>query len=141
MSQYTDFFLKGDDKFYSLGSWGRSSTIAYFANNFCANRYGTAKRFTSTMLSDLENQARNKARITNDEIKAHQKRIAEIGNYNNSIDEKLNCIREYEELISDLEEEKEACEYACNYFGFLVELENPVYVGLECGEQPDEVID
>lgn len=141
MSQYTNFFLKGDDKFYSLGDWGRSSTVAQIANKFCPQRYDVAKHFTRTMLIDLGTTAKENVLKIDDSINFYQKKIQEISTFNNPVDEKLNAIKDYEDIIADLKEEWDSQTFAYYYFNFLTEIENPIYVGIECGEQPEEVID
>lgn len=139
MSQYTSFFLKGDDKFYSLGDWGRSSYVAQIANPHLSNRYDVAKHCSTLLLVEMEHEAREKAKRAREKIKEYQKKIELVANFNNSTNEKLNIIAEYEELIADCDEEQASYEHASSYFSFLVELEYPVYAGIECGDQPEKV--
>lgn len=141
MSQYTTFFLKGDDKFYSLGDWSRNSCVAQIANPHLPHRYDVAKYCSQLLLVEMEHEAGEKAREYREKIKEYQKKINMVSNFENSAQEKLNIIEEYEEIIADLDEEQAHYEHASNYFSFLVELENQVYAGIECSEQPEEVIE
>lgn len=141
MSQYTTFFLKGDDKFYSLGDWSRNSCVAQIANPHLPNRYDVAKRCPQILLAEMEHEAGEKAREHREKIKEYQKKIDMVSKFENSAQEKLNIIEEYEDIIADLDEEQACYDHASCYFGFLVELENQVYAGIECGEQPEEVIE
>lgn len=141
MSQYTNFFLKGDDKFYPLGDWGRSSCVAQIANPHLPHKYDVAMYCSALLLADLEHQAGQAAKDCREKIKEYQKKIELVSSFNNSAEEKLNIIAEYEDAILDLDEEQASYERASSYFSFLVELENKVYAGIECSEQPEKVVD
>lgn len=141
MSQYTNFFLKGEDKFYSLGDWSRGSSVAEIANPNLPSQYDVAVRCSATFLTRLRDEARERADDLSNKVKEFKKKVDLIASFENSVNEKLYSIAEYEGCIKNLEEEIEAYKYACNYFSFLADLENLVYAGIECGEQPEKVVD
>lgn len=141
MSQYTNFFLKGDDKFYSLGDWSRGSAVARIANPHLDNKYDVAKFCSHYLLSCMEDEARGAAAAAQESIEKYQEKVNMVSKFENSVEEKLNAILEYEDFIKEAKEDKESFEYACHYFSFLMELENEIYAGIECGEQPGEIIE
>lgn len=140
MSQYTNFFLKGEDKFYSLGDWSRNSCVAQIANPYLPCKYDVAKPCSDLLLVEMEREAGEKARYYREKIKEYQKKIELVSKFDNSVEEKLSAINEYEEIIAGLNEEQAGYERASSYFGFLISLENEVYAGIECAEQPEEVL-
>lgn len=142
MSQYTNFFLKGEDKFYSLGDFSRSSAIAQIANSFLGNRYNVAHLVTQEMIDGCRYETQNKIaelNIYKDKIKERLDFIRTCAD--NSLDEKYQYFIDYEAQISDTNDEIENFKQALNFFDFLAWIESPVYAGIECGEQPGEVLD
>lgn len=142
MSQYTNFFLRGNDHFYSLGDFGRSSAIAQIVNDSLGTKYDVAYAVTQEMLDGWRYETQNK-------IAAFEKRKAELAERiefirtcaDGSLDEKYQFFVDYISEINDIDDEIEYFKQALNYFQFLTWLEDPVYVGIECGAQPGEIRD
>lgn len=142
MSQYTNFFLRGnDDYFYSLGDFGRGSAIAQVANEYLPNKYDIARNI-SNLLEHMQSKAKEAIKDLEDRQIAQKGKIVQIERISGgSLDEKLEAIRDCEQFLKELEEEKECYKYAKNFFSFLddISYSNAVYAGIECGDQPEEV--
>lgn len=140
MSQYTNFFLRGEDKFYSLGDFSRSSPVAQIANEFL--RYEEARDITR-FLYDMENIAEKKTLEIKQRREGYQKRVDMIKNMKDgsSLSEKIEIIDEYESYMKELDDDLEAYVMAQNFFYLLtiVAEENSVWAGIECSEQPERL--
>ena len=140
MSTYTNFFLRKGDMFIPVGSFSRNSSIYRIAN------VGTWEKIAPLSRERLDNLIRAAGdeirRIEKDVLSVREK-IKEISMFNNSVEDKIKCIAEYERDLDMLDEELDKMSFAKNYFIFLsIAAENAdgregidankfVYAGLE----------
>ena len=114
MSSYITFFLKTkNNEFIELGSFGRSCYIYQVVNA----PYEKIRKIT---MSDFRDFISNiSVRIINDKenIESYKEKQAFVAKFeNNSIQEKLEAIEEYDSCINDTLVDIEDLTFASNYF-------------------------
>jgi len=120
MSAYVDFFIRNKDDFISIADYSRNSMIYSIVNNDVP--YEKIRAITTQDISRFINVAAEKIEEYNRKIYKGKEQIKFVATFNNSIEEKLEVIAQYEEGIEEYTQSIEEYNYAKNFFSFLIEL-------------------
>lgn len=146
MSSYIHFFVRVNDKFAPIGTYGRSTQI-YAAFEQLAP-WEKVRSLNFHLLDIAKANLPDKHSLL-DSISSDRERIQLITTFNNDIDAKLDAIHELEAGIAEAEEFLREVENARSFIGFLYDIldeaqyssgqlvldaENYLYVGMECGD-------
>lgn len=150
MSQYTQFFIRCNDKFLPIATYSRSAKIAELFQYVAP--YEAIKPVTTEMLRERRAEAREQLEGYNKSIARAKDQIDFLRSCTMETDERLERYNDMTEYIEDLEEYKEECVGAISFIDFLNDIleearteekwgENPlqlsenayVYVGIEVG--------
>ena len=131
MSQYTHAYIKHNEDFIEVGSWGRSSHIAQELNGILP--YEKIRKVEKTTIDNLLNTLQEKIKDYQKDILAYQNKKLMISNFNNPMEDKLDAIRNIDETIADYQEEVDDLNIT---FGRALELYNladdyELYMGIE----------
>lgn len=152
MSAYVDFFIRNKDDFIPIADYSRNSMIYSIVNNDVP--YEKIRAITTQDINKFINVASEKIRECEQGIRKEKERIKLVATFDNSIEEKLEVIAQYEEGIEEYTQSIEECTYAKNFFSFLTELINVrrweenssvnineyIYAGIEIGRPTVEDI-
>lgn len=134
MSQYAQFFLKHNDSYANIAEFSRNRAIYQLV--YYILPYGSSKQLDTDALINLRVSACEKIDDNKACIRKYQDKIAEIQSFNNSVNEKLEAIHEYENEIEECEQDIEEYIYAENFFLILEHMAeysgNKIYAGIEC---------
>ena len=144
MSSYIHFFVRRNDTFIPIGTFGRSTRI-YAAFEHMAP-WERIRALNTDLLKFARAYLKSEEEI-NREIDAAHARINTIAAFNNGVDEKMAAIDEVREEIKGWQEfaheEREARAFIGFLYGILDEAEYNslegfgasacLYVGMECG--------
>lgn len=148
MSAYVDFFIRYGDDFIPIADHSRNSMIFSIINYSIP--YKKIRAITLQNLNKFIDIATGKIEEYNRKIYKEKEQIKFVATFNNSIDEKLEIITQYEEGIEEYTQSIEECTYAKNFFNFLSELiearnqainiNEYIYAGIEIGRPTIEDI-
>lgn len=153
MSCYVNFFLRAGEKWLPIGSFSRSSAV-YAA--FESAPWEKVRALTgATLESILREQEENIGKFEKS-IEEAIKRRDMIASFNNSVEDKLDAMREEDEYISGLRETVDELAQAIAFTRTLMwivdeadsskynerveDCYNPdeyLYFGMECGSNPE----
>lgn len=134
MSEYVDVYLKYAGVYIECQHFGRSGALYSTVSNMLP--YGKLKLMEhndfNSMLIELRNN-RDKVKVT---LKQLEKTKAEIGSWNNSVEEKMEALADINNDITESEERLEALKEATYFIEFLDAIrynEEPceIYMGVE----------
>ena len=133
MSLYVNFFLRANDNFIPLFSFSRNGYM-YAAFHTVAPYEKISAITVDTLKSARE--------ILLDQVDAYQRKVNEyqaekllIPGFDNSVDEKLDSLRNIDNMIADIQSELNELELAINYCTVMHDiLETACF-----GEKPDKV--
>lgn len=151
MSSYINFFIRKDidekPYFIPLGSFSRSSHIYQAITNA---PYEKIRPLKYEELSDSIRDLEVRKQKYEDTIKDIEHKITSlIPSFNNSIEEKMEEIREQQNYIDDIQEELSEIQFAIGYFCSLQEIiydneyqgsakDNLIYCGIDISEPEEE---
>lgn len=139
MSQYINFFVRSpDNKFLPIGSFSRNHEIYQVFSN-----YVTFERIVavgSETLRLCENDIEESILRLKSYIQNIDQQISDIGDWNNTIEEKISTIDDLYARKGDIEDELRKAKYAQNFVMFIRGIieDKPdnvpfyVYAGIEC---------
>lgn len=153
MSQYIQFFIKHDNHFAPIASYGSSSHIGELFNH-CAP-WEKVKPLSAAKIRDVIEDAKEKRDRLNKQAAKAMARKADIAKFNNPVDEKVEALYDVDDELSNIEETTEGLNHAIAFARFLLTVteeaedyayngiegydrDEYVYVGKECGYEPEE---
>ena len=151
MSMYVSFMIKVGDKFIRIADYSRNSQIYKIASDCLP--YEKVRALNIHDLEIFANAARSTANKCKEQIEKINNLIKDISSFNNSVDEKLRAIAEYEGDKRDWEDDLDEINFAIDFFMFLermiesvtygensksIDADKYLYAGIEVGE-PVEV--
>lgn len=154
MSQYIQFFVKSlKGEFLPIGNFSRNCSIFTAFEEFCSFDvpYEKVAPITVKDLAYIKNGLEKKIKKADQEILEVEKTITIIAGCNNSIEDKLNEIRDLNSEIEEWLNIKVELESSKGYISSLEEIidsiywdsdyneEKYLYCGIEVGEKPEEV--
>ena len=159
MSAYMNFFLRGEDRFYPIGTYSRNSAIYEIFEEYTMVPWEKIMPVTKNVLANLQHNINENIEGFQNRIKTTQEKIEHIKTMNNSVEEKMECLNEEINWITDIEERIEELEKVKSFMNVLDDIlqeakdshyyedksrwldENMyVYVGIEIGNPTVESI-
>ena len=153
MSAYANFFVRHGDDFISLGDFSRNSTIYSLVNDYAP--WEKITPLTTEMLSRLIDRAEATKQEALRLVCVEKGFIDHVKTFDNSVEDKLEVIANYENTIEGLQQEAKEARYAKHFFGFLIDIidgarygehnkdvniNEYIYVGIEIGRPTIEDI-
>lgn len=139
MSQYAQFFLKHNGSYTNIAEFSRSNAIYQLVQHIFP--YGQSMKVDTDTLIDLRQMATDQIDGCKKSIRKYQDKITAIQSFNNSVDEKLEAIHRYEEIIEEYEQDIEGYAFAEDFFLILEQMAeysgNEIYAGIECEKPTD----
>lgn len=135
MSAYIHIFARSKhDDFVELWCSAGSSAMMQIMNHWAP--WERIRRVSESMMRQFQDDAITRIDEFKSCITHHEKLISEIGSWNNSIDEKIELINDYQRAIeddrSDLDE-WQAVNYYLHFIQNMIEEGVEIYAGVECG--------
>ena len=149
MSSYVHFFVRKNDVFAPIATYGRSSKIYYAFDQFAP--YGKIRALTASNLRVADSEYLDRAETFENQIREIKDRIQLIASFNNDLEDKLRAIEGEESFIAEIKADAEETAAAHMFIGFLRDIiaeveygskydpDNYLYVGIDCGDEDGEV--
>ena len=158
MSEYINFFIKGTDRYYPIGSYNRASFI--FSTFYSFAPYERVRALNEKTINSIINDTKNALDELDEREASYKNRIEIIKGFSNSVEEKMEQIEVELEFLEETELTRERYQEVidfCNFLlgiieeisfgeyhkdiGNIVTADNYVYVGIEVPNWPlfDEV--
>ena len=149
MSAYIQFFIKHEDTFLPIGIFSSNNAIYEVFDGIAI--WGKIRPVGEPILRDAE-------KIVKEFIRASEKALARtseeknmIANFNNSVEEKLQSINDYNSYITEITDDIKGLEAAQQYLWFLGDILESIkgtdfnkqpylYVGVEVEGKVEELI-
>lgn len=150
MSQYLNFFVRIKDGFIPIGDYSRNSIFYQMVNSCIFPPYEKIMPVSIQQLKEVcDNFKKNQTNIRL-QINRAEKKKELLATFNNSVDDKLEAMREYDSSIAEWEEDYDqlsCCIGACNTYIDMIEAvkysdckiegicsDSYIYCGIEAGE-------
>ena len=158
MSEYMNFFIKGTDRYYPIGSYNRASFI--FSAFYSFAPYNQVRALDEKTINSVINDTKDALNELDEREASYKNRIEIIKGCSNSVEEKMEQIEIELELLKETEQIKEYLQEVidfCNFLSGIIEeisfgeyykdvgniitADSYVYVGIEVPNWPqfDEV--
>ena len=118
MSQYLEFFIRHNDDYLPIASYGGSSTYMEMFDNYVPS-YSGLRAVSEVMLGSIRGDIRQKIKENEQFIKRTEKLKQDILQANNSMEEKLEQIAGQDEYLDEIEDENEALDSVDHFIDFL----------------------
>lgn len=151
MSSYLHFFLRDNDKFLPIGTYGRGSELYQAFND--AVPYAKIAPITNAVLDSIKDDLRSSIEGSRAEERRIEDRIQLISSFNNSVEEKIEALYNLDDYLVEAREDVEAKNLAMAFISFLYDIldealygcegidpEAYIYAGIECGDPKIEDI-
>lgn len=141
MSTYTQIFLRKNDTFMEVSCTGNSAAISEM---FSGAPWEKVRRYTGGDLHSIYLEYTDELKKWEKYLARLNERKALIPTFNNSIDEKMEQLAEYDGSIDEVNETMDELRYALARVDWLMDIANDcyngieVYVGKEVGENITE---
>lgn len=143
MSAYKYFFIKSNNnEFIQIGEFCRNTEVY----RYCSAPYEKVKPLTIDNLNQIICDIEQGIECVKRGIQADKDERELVVKMNNSLDEKMETLREIERSINENTNYLDDLKWACNYFAFLIniidyakfnnnyDIDNYIYVGEEIPE-------
>lgn len=143
MSAYKYFFIKSNtNEFIPIGEFSRNGEVY----RYCRAPYEKIKPLTIDNLNQIICDIERRIECVKRDIQADKNKQALVFKMNNSLDEKMETLREIARSINENTDYLDDLKWACNYFAFLIniidyakfnnnyDIDNYIYVGEEIPE-------
>lgn len=149
MSSYIHFFVRKNDVFAPIATYGRSSKVYYAFDQFAP--YKKIRALTASNLRVIDSEYLDRAEIFEGQIREIKDRIQLIASFNNDLEDKLRAIEGEESFIAEIKADAEETAAAHMFISFLRDIiaeveyssgydpDNYLYVGIDCGDEDGEV--
>lgn len=118
MSSYINFYIRSQDNFISIGDFCRSSCIYQAVKSFAP--YEKLRPLNRSILESAINNLNASMENTKHIIENYQNQIKLIATFNNSADEKIDAISDYDEQIKGQQDEYDDLVSSKYYMQFLL---------------------
>ena len=160
MSAYIQFFIRGgNDNFYPIGTYSRSSAIYEMFENFIPDMWGYITPITDELLNGVLYEVRSNTDKFYEAISDFDKKTEEVGMFENvSVLERMNLIEDYMEMKKEYRKRIDELDRCRIFIGILrdmldetestfyydeietIDRNDYVYVGIEVGFPSSENI-
>lgn len=143
MSAYKYFFIKSNtNEFIQIGEFSRNTEVY----RYCSAPYEKIKPLTIDNLNQIICDIEQGIECVKRGIQADKDERELVVKMNNSLDEKMETLREIGRSINENTDYLDDLKWACNYFAFLIniidyakfnnnyDIDNYIYVGEEISE-------
>ena len=120
MSSYINFFIKRNDVYAPIGSFGRGSIIYRSFNG----DYEKLKALTPDVIEAIKVDLKDDRIRCDKEINECAQKVDFIRGLNNSVDEKMQAFYDIDEQAKEIQQEMEDIEYALHFCEFLNDILN-----------------
>ena len=146
MSQYISFYVRSKhDDFIGLGDYSRNNLIYQLTDRALNVPYEHIRVLTTDDLRNMEDEANLERDSINADIVKYRGYIADIATFNNSLDEKMARVAEYQDIIEEYTAQLHEVELATHYFQFLdaiietndfngIPMDKCIYCGIEISD-------
>lgn len=144
MSQYLEFYVRHNDDYLPIASYGGGSAYMEMFDNYVPS-YSGLRTVTESMLGSVRADVQRKIKENGQFIKRCEKLKHDILQANNSMEEKLDYMAGEDQSIEETEDENEALDSVDHFIDFLynileeaefseregIEKDKYLYVGVE----------
>lgn len=139
MSSEIYILVRNQDTFTSIWWSGRSSVMYQKLKGRAP--YEKVRQLTKQDIEAAIAEVKRDIEFYKERIAENRKTMNEVGIWNNSISEKMSVLDELREAINEEQEEMDETIAAQYYLEFIAQIDEPIYVGIDCGDEitPDDV--
>ena len=142
MSQYIEFFINPgtDNTFHFLDSYSRSNSVYQAAVDYVP--YGKIT-LLQNVIPNIKQRIKEEESQYQQQVKKQEEMIETVSHFSNTtIEDRLNVILEYKQVIDELEEEIKNLRFAYMFYTVLSGFDENIhiYAGIEVGEPTKEDI-
>lgn len=149
MSAYIQFFIRHEDTFLPIGTFSRNNAIYQVFDGIAI--WEKIRPIGEPILNDAEKVVKEFIGMSEKALAQANEEKNMIANFNNSVEEKLQSIEEYNSYIAEITDDIKGLEAAQQYLWFLRDIlesieytdfnKNPyLYVGVEVEGKVEELI-
>ena len=146
MSTYANFFIRRKDEFIPIADYSRNSFIFEVVQHYAP--YEKIQAVPTRIAEQWIDEAEKQITECKNRIQQYQERIKLVSTFNNSVDEKMSVLRDYDEAVEELNCYIDEAITAREFFKFLayqmipavqynkdldIDYEHYIYVGIEIG--------
>lgn len=131
MSSYLHVFARKDETFVELLCYCRSSALYQALNHYAP--YDKIALLTHDQIVDAKSGLEDRLTIAHESNAEDERLIVQLGNWANTVNEKLEAINRIQDSISERKEEMDELEATIHILEFLLNVEADLYTGVECG--------
>ena len=131
MSQYTHVFARKYDTFIELSCYCRGSYIADALQDYAP--WEKIRLLTKEDVDSIIDNLKLSKENYKESVHRHKDAIATISQFNNTVGEKAEAIREEQEYMEECQQELDDVEAALMFIYFIQDVNADIYVGCECG--------
>ena len=131
MSSYLHVFARKNETFVELLCYCRSSTLYQALDHYAP--YEKIAPLTCEQITDAKSELEDRLAIAHESNAEDERLMVQLGNWANTVDEKLEAISRIQDSISERKEEVDELEAAIHILEFLLCVEADLYTGVECG--------
>ena len=149
MSAYIQFFIRHEDTFLPIGTFSRNNAIYQVFDGIAV--WEKIRPIGESILDDAEKIVREFISVSKKTLARANEEKGMVVNFNNSVEEKLQSIEEYNSYIAEITEDIESLKTAQQYLWFLGDIlesveytdfnkQSYLYVGIEVEGKVEELI-
>ena len=149
MSAYIQFFIRHEDTFLPIGIFNRNNAIYKVFDGIAV--WEKIRPVGEPILNDAEKIVKEFIGVSEKALARANEEKGMIANFNNSVEEKLQSINEYNSYIAEITEDIRGLESAQQYLWFLRDILESIkgtefnkypylYVGIEVEGKVEELI-
>lgn len=149
MSAYIQFFIRHEDTFLPIGTFSRNNAIYQVFDGIAV--WEKIRPVGEPILNDAEKIVKEFIGVSEKALARANEEKGMIANFNNSVEEKLQSINEYNSYIAEITEDIRGLESAQQYLWFLRDILESIkgtefnkypylYVGIEVEGKVEELI-
>lgn len=153
MSAYANFFIRWKDEFIPIADYSRNSFIFEIVQYYAP--YEKIQAVPTRIVEQWIDEAEKQITDCKNRIQQYQERIKLVSTFNNSVDEKMSVLRDYDDAVEELNSYIDDAIIAREFFKLLtyqmipavqynkdlgIDYEHYIYVGIEIGRPTMEDI-
>ena len=136
MSAYIQFFIRSNDNFIPIGYYSRNNTIYEYFQSYAP--WDAITVIGRDLLIDISQTIAKDRNLLNKNIDDAKKEKQLIASFNNSVEDKLIAIAEYNQMIAAYEQELKELTFADCFVCVLDDIlsnngNDCIYIGIEVG--------
>lgn len=120
MSQYIFFYIRAEDRMMPIGTFSQSHNVFQLFHD-CVP-YEKIAPLDTAKLDPIHDSAREYIRCTTEDLEREKAILQQIPSFSNSVEDKLDAIREQQNLVDSLEDELNEWRDAIAYVELLYQI-------------------